>query len=33
MVSKNRNGPTGTVTMGFMPRFTKFVDKERKAMC
>ncbi|WP_418906263.1 DnaB-like helicase C-terminal domain-containing protein (plasmid) [Borreliella tanukii] len=26
MVAKNRNGPTGTVTMGFMSRFTKFVD-------
>ncbi|MBB6043414.1 replicative DNA helicase [Borrelia yangtzensis] len=30
MAAINKNGPTGSVTIDFMPRFTKFVDKERQ---
>lgn len=29
MVVKNRNGLTGTVTIDFIPKFTKFIDKKR----
>ncbi|WP_418456578.1 hypothetical protein [Borreliella lusitaniae] len=32
MVSKNRNGLLGTVTMDFRPKFTKFIDK-KNAIC
>lgn len=32
LVAKNRNGPTGTVTMDFIPKFTKFIDKKGNAL-
>lgn len=30
IIAKHRNGPTGTVELGFMKEFTKFVNLERK---
>ncbi|WZL54781.1 hypothetical protein KJC81_04765 (plasmid) [Borreliella garinii] len=32
MVAKNRNGLAGTVTMGFIPKFTTFIDKKRQCV-
>ncbi|WP_373477051.1 DnaB-like helicase C-terminal domain-containing protein [Borreliella afzelii] len=30
LVAKNRNGPTGTVTMDFIPKFIKFIYKKKQ---
>ncbi|WP_418909577.1 hypothetical protein [Borreliella lanei] len=27
VAAKNRNGPIATVTMDFIPKFTKFIDR------
>ena len=30
IVAKHRNGPTGTVMLGFIPAFTRFVSLARR---
>ena len=32
IVAKHRNGPTGTVNLGFLPRFTSFKNLTRRDM-